>query len=118
MLPPAGGRFGDSTAHRQSGPLHVSAHPSPSVQARRACRCARAALWLAALVCQRLRPDPLAGWERLAGTVLCCDGDDRALGRWSSSLARSRGGPGGGVAIAARRGAHHHAVRTGLHAFS
>jgi hypothetical protein len=77
MLPPARGRFGDSTAHRPSGLLHVSAHPSPSSKARQACRCARAALWLA-LACQRLRPDPLADQERHAGTVPSCNGDDRA----------------------------------------
>lgn len=45
--------------------------------ARRACRCARAALWLAILVHQRLRPNPFADQERLAGTVRLCNGDDR-----------------------------------------
>jgi hypothetical protein len=74
MLPPARGRFGDCAPTVR--PTHFSAHPSPSSQVRRACRCARAASWLA-LACQRLRPDPLADQERLAGTVLSCNGDDR-----------------------------------------
>jgi hypothetical protein len=111
--PRLAGGLGDSTAHRRSGPLHVSAHPSPSVKARQ---------HVVAL-------EPRYGWRpwsvnacapthwltRNGRLGLCCaaTGTIVPASRWSTQPAAlpavSRGRHG--VVARPARPAHHHESR-------